>query len=139
MTDDLFCPFCGSEDVEIQNKFTGNYKHGKPTYIAFNRCSLCGSSSRAYAYTIGIDNEFEDAVVHASEAWNRRSQVPLSCNNAEHWSVSWNDKRITFTCSFCQSKLNFTGKIHSFLPINRCPECLREMIDDLIEFKEEEE
>ena len=127
------CPFCGSEDIETPQKFTGNYKHGKPTYITFNKCNLCGASSRAFSYTVGIDYEYEEAIVHAIEAWNRRSRAPLENEHLEQWEVVWNDERLSLTCSYCRSEFNFGGKITSWSPIRRCPGCLSQMSMDLIE------
>ena len=134
MTDMQCCPFCGSGDIDIQDKFTGNYKHGKPVRIIFCRCSLCGVSSRPSSYTVDIDNEYERAVEKALEAWNRRPRGVIPTDDSEHWNVSWSKEQLTFTCSFCESKLNFIGRIESFLPIKRCPECLSIMNNDLIKF-----
>jgi Lar family restriction alleviation protein len=68
----LDCPFCGNDDIHMLNKYTGNYKHGKPVYIVFAQCSLCHASSRAFSYTVDINKELQEACNNALEAWNLR-------------------------------------------------------------------
>lgn len=69
------CPFCGDIDVTLVTKFSGNCRHKTPLYIAFAKCSLCGASSKAYAYDRDDIDEMIEAYNGTILAWNRRTLI----------------------------------------------------------------
>ena len=120
MNDDLPCPFCGCEDIEYVIKFTGNFKHGRPVYIVFCKCGLCGASSRSFPYTDGILLEYEQAMFHAFEAWDRRADVQKR-NMVSEWILE-RDGHYSFAfCPVCE--MNFDANHHDYQFYNYCPNC----------------
>lgn len=111
----LPCPFCGNEEILPIEKFTGSYRFGKPVYILFAECSLCGASSKAKSFTFDNDEEAEFAARTAANAWNRRFEH-LSEENLGKWEVELDGYAQYAMCSECQNECIYEGNSFPFCP-----------------------
>ena len=127
----LPCPFCNSNDVVQVEKFTGNYRYGKPVYIVFDQCSLCEASTRSFSYIIDNLVEKKNAENSALSAWNKRGNNLLSECEAYWYLEPYGRYGYYAYCSRCHHEYEYDGN-----PLPVCPHCKSRMNLEPIYVKE---
>lgn len=126
----LPCPFCENEDIIKTEKFTGNYRYGKPVYIVFMKCSLCEAATRSFSYIVDNEAEKQNAEIHALKAWNKRGSNSKETKLA-HWEIERDGNWFFALCSNCNEEFPYDGVIEY------CPSCKSKMNTKPVFCKEE--
>lgn len=125
------CPFCDCSDIGREVKFTNNYRYGKPVYITYAKCSLCGCSTRSFSYVLGNEVEEENAQYMAINAWNRRAKES-DVDKKATWEVEKDGHYYFAMCTGCGYEIEYHGVVPS-----TCPNCKSQMEKTPIYFQEE--
>ena len=127
----LSCPFCESDEIAKVEKFTGNYRYGKPVYIVFVRCQLCEACTKSFPYIVSDAKEAQQAEEFALDAWNRRGKLRNKTTTAR-WEVERDGYRHYAMCTSCKKEVPYFG---TAIPV--CPNCESIMDSDIVFYEEE--
>lgn len=129
-TEAMSCPFCDNKDIRKTEKFTGNYRYGKPVYIVFMKCSLCEAAARSFSYIVDNDTEKSNAEKDALSAWNKRGCDQKETNIAQ-WEIERDGNWLFAMCSSCKEEFPYDNHI------DFCPSCRAKMSTKTIFYQEE--